>query len=98
MIALNVEGERKGPMYFGNTQTVGTCSLCGGPVQVPHVFWSVIPPVPTCADCGAVARRCGPVIDMEPRRTHTFTLTADTSEEARRRYRRQWQDLKICRC
>ena len=45
--------------------TVGTCSLCGGPVQVPGGVWmSVIPPTPTCASCGAVAAQHGPVIPM----------------------------------
>ncbi len=58
-----------------NDQTIGTCSICGGPVTVPTVFWSIVPPSPTCAQCGAVASH-GPVIPMRaaPRyRTSTGT-------------------------
>lgn len=51
-------------------QTIGTCSLCGGPVRIPTVFWSVIPPVPTCASCGATKSSHGPVIDMSPAPRH----------------------------
>lgn len=48
--------------------TVGTCSQCGGPVQVPDAWGGVIPPVPTCAHCGARrANAYGPVIPMAPR-------------------------------
>ena len=47
--------------------TVGTCSNCGGPVQTPDMWGSVIPPTPTCARCGAVAAApFGPVIQMVP--------------------------------
>lgn len=50
-------------------KTIGTCSICGGPVQVPAVFWGVNPPPPTCAKCGAVKKGGhGPTIDMEPKR------------------------------
>lgn len=46
-------------------QTIGTCSLCGGPVSVPVGPWgSVIPPKPTCEGCGAVAAEHGPVVPM----------------------------------
>lgn len=46
---------------------VGSCSLCGGPVTIPTVWMAVIPPVPRCAHCGAVAASHGPVIPMRPR-------------------------------
>lgn len=46
--------------------TVGTCSLCGGRVTVPDVWMSIIPPTPTCEQCGAVAAEHGPVIPMRP--------------------------------
>lgn len=49
------------------TQTIGTCSICGGAVTVPTIFHSVVPPVPTCSSCGATARASGPVVPMEPR-------------------------------
>jgi hypothetical protein len=58
--------------------TIGTCSNCGGPVQVPHVWYGVVPPTPTCAHCGAVARaNHGPVIPMEPARK---TITAPSTQ------------------
>jgi hypothetical protein len=43
---------------------VGSCSLCSGPVTVPSVWMAVIPPVPRCSRCGAVAASHGPVIPM----------------------------------
>lgn len=50
--------------------TVGTCSLCGGMVTVPQVWFGVIPPTPTCTRCGAMATPPElPVIPMSnPRR------------------------------
>lgn len=46
--------------------SVGTCSLCGGPVTVPAVWGGVIPPTPTCKQCGAVpADSHGPVREMK---------------------------------
>lgn len=46
--------------------TIGTCSVCGGPVQIPAVWFGVTPPEPACARCGAVAQKShGPVIPME---------------------------------
>lgn len=45
--------------------TIGTCSLCGGPVTVPTVYHSVVPPTPRCEGCGAVpVASHGPVIAM----------------------------------
>ena len=50
-------------------QTIGSCSKCGGPVQLPMFWGGSIPPKPTCGDCGAVAKQAhGPVIPMERRR------------------------------
>jgi hypothetical protein len=47
--------------------TVGTCSICGGPVTVPIMWHGIIPPKRTCCQCGAVAAEAhGPVIQMEP--------------------------------
>lgn len=49
-----------------NDQIVGTCSKCRGPVCVPGLVGSVIPPVPTCRHCGAKKKSPhGPVIEME---------------------------------
>lgn len=48
-----------------NKQTVGTCSICGGQVTIDTIFWSIVPPVPTCERCGATAKQHGPVIEME---------------------------------
>jgi hypothetical protein len=59
-----------------NTQTVGTCSICGGAVTLPTMYWSVVPPVPTCSRCGAMARSSGPVIPMAPApRRSTVTVS-----------------------
>lgn len=63
-----------------NKQCIGTCSNCGGQVTVPTIYWSVIPPVPTCESCGATARPHGPVIDMNPspvRKTWTSAWTGE---------------------
>lgn len=47
-----------------SVRVIGKCSLCGGRVTVPIAWWSVVPPVPTCERCGAVADT---VIPMKPR-------------------------------
>ncbi len=58
-----------------STTTVGSCSICGGRVSVPLVWWGVVPPIPQCDSCGAVeASPHGPVIQMQPR-APTFTTT-----------------------
>lgn len=46
---------------------VGTCSLCNGPVEVPNIWYSAVPPRPRCQQCGARKKRDdhGPVIEME---------------------------------
>ena len=47
--------------------TIGTCSICGGPVMIPDVWYSTIPPIPTCGRCGARKRDpYGPVVEMSP--------------------------------
>lgn len=43
---------------------IGTCSQCGGAVSVPDAWGGVIPPTPTCTQCGAVAANHGPIIPM----------------------------------
>ena len=46
---------------------VGTCGNCGGPVTLPTVWWSVIPPVPRCRQCGATPKSSyGKTIPMNP--------------------------------
>ena len=48
--------------------TIGTCSKCNGPVQVPELWGGTVPPVPTCAHCGATAKDpYGPRIPMQGR-------------------------------
>lgn len=59
---------------------LGTCSVCGGAVSVPDVWFGVIPPVPTCSSCGATKRGHGPVIDMEPNRRTTAIGTWITGD------------------
>jgi len=51
---------------LGTNVTVGTCSICGGRVSVPAFYHSVVPPTPTCEQCGAVAASYGEVIPMRP--------------------------------
>jgi hypothetical protein len=48
----------------------GTCSECGGAVEVPEFWGGKLPPLGTCVNCGAVERRnYGPTVPMKPRRT-----------------------------
>ncbi len=57
-----------------NLTTIGTCSICGGPVKVPNLWMGVIPPTPTCANCGAIEAENGPVIPMiKPEITYNRT-------------------------
>jgi hypothetical protein len=49
-------------------KTIGSCGICGGAVTVPDPWWGVVPPTPTCEECGAEAAPPGPVIPMRPRR------------------------------
>lgn len=59
-----------------NETIVGTCSCCGGPVCVPMVYWSVVPPVPKCRHCGAVAvQDYGPVIQTRPNPVRAWPST-----------------------
>lgn len=52
-----------------NKQTLGTCGNCGGAVTVDTIFWSVVPPTPSCEGCGATPIQAhGPVIPMNPPR------------------------------
>ncbi|MAG26457.1 hypothetical protein CMI47_12985 [Candidatus Pacearchaeota archaeon] len=44
---------------------IGKCSICEGYVTVPQVWWGVIPPVPTCEECGAIKDSDLPVIKMK---------------------------------
>jgi len=54
-----------------SVRVLGKCSICGGRVTVPLVWLGVIPPVPTCESCGAMADAPGPVIPMKPQpRSH----------------------------
>ncbi len=58
--------------------TIGTCSLCGGPVQVPLVEDVFYSPRPTCTQCGARASEMyGPVIEMVESR-----ISDDTAEHS----------------
>lgn len=47
--------------------TIGTCSICGGPVTLPEMWGGTVPPIPRCDKCGARAKQpYGPRIEMEP--------------------------------
>jgi hypothetical protein len=53
-------------------QVIGTCSQCRGAVTLPQVWGGILPPTPTCSNCGAQpANPHGPVIDMAPPRRYT---------------------------
>ena len=57
-------------MIGNNERLVGTCSICGGEVVLPVVYWIVVQPVPACKRCGAKTNQPkAPVIDMEPSKT-----------------------------
>lgn len=64
-----------------NPQVIGTCSICGGPVTVPGVWWGVgAPPTPRCERCGAVPQQAhGPVIPMQPAPWIWTTTTTGTA-------------------
>lgn len=65
--------------------TIGTCSICGGPVQVPEAWGSVLTPTPACLQCGAVAAKdYGPVIPMTPGTRTASTTTAWLTEAMER--------------
>jgi len=50
-----------------NEMIIGTCSLCGGPVSVPTVWFGVNSPTPRCQQCGAIrSGGYGPTIPMRP--------------------------------
>lgn len=44
---------------------IGTCGLCGGPVETPDAWLGTLPAPATCKNCGAVRPQHGPVIDMQ---------------------------------
>lgn len=60
--------------------TCGTCSICGGAVTVPSIWGAVIPPIPTCQQCGAIpVETHGPVIKMQPVRRIVVTNTGNSA-------------------
>jgi hypothetical protein len=63
----------------GSKATIGTCGLCGGRVSVPTIWMGIIPPVPMCEECGAVAKpNYGPTLPMEPPRQLRWTTGTST--------------------
>jgi len=65
-----------------DNRTIGTCSICGGPVTVPFAWYSVVPPVPSCKRCGAIMKQPEmPVIPMEPRQPLTMGYITGPDEE-----------------
>ena len=55
---------------------IGTCSLCGGAVSVPDVWYGTVPAIPTCSSCGATKDNpYGPVINMTKARPRWGNLT-----------------------
>ena len=46
--------------------THGTCSKCGGRVTTPQRWYGMMPPIPTCENCGATLQQPhGEVLPME---------------------------------
>lgn len=61
-----------------NKQTVGTCGNCNGAVTVDTIYWSVVPPRPSCESCGALPKQNhGPVIPMEGASNKWYDLTSN---------------------
>lgn len=72
--------------------TIGTCSICGGRVQIPAIWNGIIPPTATCSACGAVGiDDFGTVIPMRPPSIRTRIVT-DTSGAATLEMRVESQD------
>lgn len=44
---------------------IGTCGFCGGQVTIPGIWGGVIPPIPSCANCGREVASHGPVMPMK---------------------------------
>jgi hypothetical protein len=62
--------------------TIGTCSKCGGPVQLPQMWGGQIPPIPRCAKCGATAKNpYGPVIETEGGEDHKYGYSEFTAKK-----------------
>lgn len=45
---------------------IGVCSTCGGLVSVPSVWSGLVPPVPQCGVCGALATLHLPKVKTTP--------------------------------
>lgn len=55
-----------GDQVYQNESIIGTCSICGGPVVVPTVWYSTEHPTPQCKRCFAYKDDdFGPVIKMK---------------------------------
>ena len=49
------------------TMIVGECGNCGGPVEVPMVWYGIYQPTPACRQCHASARPAeGKTMPMNP--------------------------------
>ncbi len=56
--------------------TLGCCSLCGGEVTIPQIWYGVNPPEPTCSVCGATEKTKNlPIIEMVKPKTFSHTYT-----------------------
>lgn len=51
---------------------LGTCSICGGRVLSPAVWYGTVPPIPQCETCHATPASHGPVIPMRPRNAPVY--------------------------
>lgn len=66
---------------MSDKQVIGTCSVCGGPVE-QYLYLHIVGPFPPaeCASCGAKeSQPHGPVIPMRP------SVPRSTEDDLRRR-------------
>lgn len=79
MLTFGIPNTSSSIPTFTQETPIGTCSLCGGAVVVPTIYWAINPPTPRCKSCGAYAKKnYGPIIDMVPA-PQDFTCTCGAS-------------------
>ncbi len=69
-------------------QIIGTCGKCGGPVQIPMVWYGIIPPTPQCAFCHSIPENAfGPRLRMLPNSEKPITEVDLAKQEWLRAYK-----------
>lgn len=75
---------------------LGACSLCGGCVELPDVWYSTVPPVPTCRGCQATKKLA--VIEMTPSKFRRYGADAtnrDFKAEAQTKFENYCDALRM---